>query len=51
MIDTNICIASGFIFSLYNSCGIFGFSYVIISAAKWVITCVSGNDPVYGEKS
>ena len=46
-----ICIASGSIFGLCSYYGIVGSSYVIVSAAKWVMTYVSGNGPVYGEKS
>ena len=46
-----ICIASGSIFSLCSSCGIVGSSYMIVSAAKWVMTCVFGNSPVHGERS
>ena len=30
--------------------GIVGSSYVIVSAAKWAIMCVSGNGPGYGLK-
>jgi hypothetical protein len=31
-----------------SSGGIVGSSYVIVSAAKWAMTCVSGNGPVCG---
>lgn len=30
--------------------GVVGSSYVIVYAAKWVMACVYGNGPVYGEK-
>ena len=32
---------------LLSSGGIVGSSYVIVSAAKWTMTCVSGNGPMY----
>jgi hypothetical protein len=31
-----------------SSGGIVGSSYVIVSAAKWAMICVSGNGPVCG---
>lgn len=42
--------ASGSIRGLFSSGGIVGSAYVMVSAVKWAITCVSGNGPVCGEK-
>ena len=36
--------------SILSSGGIVGSSYVMVSAVKWAIMCVSGNGPVYGLK-
>ena len=33
---------------ILSSGGIVGLSYVMVSAAKWTMMCVSGNGPVYG---
>ena len=44
-----ILIVSGSVLVISLSWGIVGSSYVIVSAANWVMTCVSGNGPVYGE--
>ncbi|KAG0594394.1 hypothetical protein M758_UG073700 [Ceratodon purpureus] len=38
-------VESSFLSSL-SSGGIVGSSYVMVSAAKWAIICVSGNGPV-----
>ena len=43
-----MCIASGSIRGFFVAWGFIGSSYVIVSAAKWAMTCVSGNGPVYG---
>ena len=43
-----ICIASGSICGLFGSDGIVGSTYLIVTAAKWAITCVSGKGPIYG---
>ena len=43
-------IASGSILGVLLLWGLIGSSYVIVSAAKWVITCVSGKGPLYGAK-
>lgn len=40
-------IASGSVVGLYF-CGGAGISYVMESAVKWVIICVSGKGPIYG---
>ena len=44
-----MCIASGSIRGLFVSEGINGSSYSMAFAAKWAITCVSGNGFVCGE--
>ena len=43
-----ICMASGSMREFGEFCGVFGLSYVIVSTAKWAITCEFGNDPSYG---
>ena len=43
-----MCIASSSISGLRVPWGTIGSSYVIVSAAKWAMTCVSGNDPMSG---
>ena len=43
-----ICMASGSMRGFGEFCMVFGSSYVIVSAAKWAITCESGNGPSYG---
>ena len=40
--------ASGSMRGFGGFCGVFGSSYVIVSEAKWAITCVSGNGRSYG---
>ena len=44
-----MCIANGSVRGLFVFGGIVGSSYVMVSAVKWVKTCVSGKGPVYGE--
>ena len=44
-----MCIASGSVRGLFMFWGVVGSSYVMVSAAKWARTCVSGNGPVCGE--
>jgi hypothetical protein len=34
---------------LFGSLGVMGFSYVMVSAAKCAMVCVSGNGPTWGE--
>ena len=46
----SICSAEGSFLGMLSSGGIVGSSYVIVSAAKWAIMCVSGNGPLYGLK-
>jgi len=46
----NICSVDGYFLVILSSGGIVGSSYVIVSAAKWAMTCVSGNGPMYGLK-
>ena len=43
-----MCMASGSISGLGVPWGVVGSSYVIVSAAKWAMTCVSGNGPMSG---
>ena len=40
--------ARGSICGLGEPWGVVGSLYVMVSAAKWVMTCVSGNGPLYG---
>ena len=44
-----MCIASGSIHGLYMSSGIIDSLYVMVSAVKWAIICMSRNGPVCGE--
>ena len=44
----NICMADGSVLVKLSSGGIVGSSYVIVLAAKWAMTCVSGNGHVCG---
>jgi hypothetical protein len=44
-----MCIASGYVSSVFGFCGFVGMSYVMVSAAKCARTCVSGNGPTCGE--
>ena len=44
-----MCIASGSIRGFLWAWGFVGSSYVMVSAAKWAIVCVSGNGPLCGE--
>ena len=41
-----MCMASGSISGLGVPWEAVGSSYVIVFAAKWAMTCVSGNDPI-----
>ena len=43
-----ICMASGSISGLGMFWGVVGSSYMIVSAAKCAMTCVSGNGPTSG---
>ena len=43
-----ICMANGSIRGLRVPWGAVGSSYVIVSAAKWAMTCVSRNGPISG---
>ena len=43
-----MCMASGSICGLCVPWGVVGSSYVIVSAAKRTMTCVSGNGPIVG---
>ena len=43
-----MCMVDGSTQGLFNSSGIVGSSYVIISAGMCVITCVFGKGPMYG---
>ena len=45
-----MCSAEGSVLGLFSSGGIVGSSYVMVSAAKWAIMCVSGKGPVCGVK-
>ena len=38
----------GSFYAILSSGGIVGSSYVIVSAAKWAMTCASGNGPMCG---
>jgi hypothetical protein len=42
-----MCIAMGSIRGLYMSNGVIGSSYVMVSATKWAIICVSQNEFTY----
>ena len=44
----NICSVESSFLGVLSSGGIVGSSYVIVSAANWAMTCVSGNGPEYG---
>ena len=44
----NIYMVDGYFLVVLSSKGIVDSSYVIVSAAKWAITCVSWNGPMYG---
>ena len=44
----NICMVDGSFRVVLSSGGIVGSSYVIVSAAKWAMTCVSVYGPVCG---
>ena len=42
--------ASGSICGLFMFSEGVGLSYVMVSAEKWVMTCVSRNGPLYGDR-
>ena len=44
----NNWMASGSVSGLAVPWGVVGSSYVMVSAAKWAMTCVSGNGPLCG---
>ena len=44
----NICMVDGSFLVILSSGGIVGSLYVIVSAAKWAMMCVSGNGHVCG---
>ena len=46
----SICMVDDSFLVILSSGGIVGSSYMIVSAAKWAMTCVSGNGPVCGFK-
>ena len=46
----NICSVESSFLGMLSSGSIVGSSYVIVSAAKWAIICVSGNGPECGLK-
>ena len=46
----NIRIVANSFLVIFSSGGIVGSSYVMVSAAKWAMMCVSRNGPVCGLK-
>ena len=45
-----MCMASDSICGLGVPWGVVRLSYVMVFAAKWAMTCVSGNGPLYGDE-
>ena len=46
----SICRVDSSFLGVFNSGGMVGSSYVIVSTAKCAMMCVSGNGPAYGLK-
>jgi hypothetical protein len=46
----SICSVESYFLGMLSFGGIVGSSYVMVSAAKWAIICVSGNGPECGLK-